>query len=708
MIFCKTSITLNYRKHLAFVFLGFLMLFCLFINQSAQAQKPSKSLDSPIFKIRVQQTGQSDGVMFSSTLEQTYAPCSQWVGGSGGWQGTPSEFISNAGGLGGLKPKMNIPFYIKEYTGSANGSDGSKAHVVTIGDGLGLWTEQSGNNTCTKQDNSSDYPSRKMNALFERTESGARITFDAGLVSAGCASYIGFVNMYQMEVDPALVKRFCTFELTNEELNKWQFIKKNNVQTFSDDNGKLTANASLYVEIKEPEEVKVEIEDYVSWIPKANPQNAEKSGNSIKIKATVLSKDGIEKPKEAKITFLLNYVSEEPGICINGPVVKGLDMRFTKEENDESKFEVSTSEVKTKEYVDKTQVVVSSFDFGAYAELRVIAVDRDGKPLKVTFQGNECNNVPIPKTELGSRIANAWLNKEEVIGLSDDWDEVEVAGQSAKGDGLDLYAKYRGVLTIDNAVSPEHIRLHPKEKVHFVIDKSNKFDFSRWYASTKIRAYRVNDQITREKQVDYNSSSASRSRQGGKYAVECEIVKGLIEKDPLPLSEAEKKAGKKPGDDPLQYGCTVGNKPREIERSRIYPDRIHAMIVRVVTKMNAALANPDAPENAEEMSVLSSLGIPLESIKERLKAIDENEIKILTEMMVKLSAIHEMAHACGVDGHMNNKGLEDETLLRTPSCPMNYLYTKERRQFVLFRKLGGEGVFCSNPPDNCWKQLNVK
>ena len=706
MIICKTYVFKKYRKHLSFVLLFFLLHFCLFTNNSAQAQKTSISVNSPIFKIRVQQTGQSDGVSFTSTLEQTYAPCSQWVGGSGGWQGTPSEFISNAGGLGGLIPKMSIPFYIKEYAGTANGSDGSKANVVTIGDGLGLWTEQSDNNTCTKQDNSSDYPSRKMNALFERTESGARITFDAGLVSAGCATYIGFVNIYQMEVDPALVKRFCTFELTNEELKNWKFIQKSNVQSFSDDNGKLTANASLYVEIKEPAEVKVEIEDYENWIPEANPKNPEKSGKSLKIKATVSGTDGSEKKKEAKVTFLMNYVSEEPGFCINGPEVEGFDMRFTKEENDESKFEVSTLEVKTKEYIDETQVVVSSFDFGAYAELRVMAVDRDGNPLKVTFQGKECTNVSIPKTELGSRIPNAWLNKEGVKGLSDDWDEAEVIGQTAKGDGLDLYAKYRGVLTIDKSVTPEHIRLPAREKVHFVIDKSNKFDFNRWYASTNIRAYRMDEQTTIKKQVDYNSSSASRN--GGKYAVESEVARGIIDKDPLPLTEEEIKAGKEPGNDPKQYGCTVGNKPREIERCRIYPDRIQAMIVRVVSNMNTALANPDAPENAEEIAVLNSLGFPLESIRERLKAIDENEIEILTDMMVQLTVIHEMAHACGVDGHMNDKGKEDDALLRTPSCPMNYLSVKDRRLFILFRKLGGEGVFCSNPPDNCWKQLNVK
>jgi hypothetical protein len=81
---------------------------------------------------------------------------------------------------------------------------------------------------------------------------------------------------------------------------------------------------------------------------------------------------------------------------------------------------------------------------------------------------------------------------------------------------------------------------------------------------------------------------------------------------------------------------------------------------------------------------------------------------MLTEMMVKLSAIHERGHARGINGHLNANGQEDETLLRSPSCPMNYLYTKERRFFVFDRALRGEGKFCSSAPDNCWHQLDVR
>ena len=223
-----------------------------------QSQKTERGIDEPVLKIRVEQIGQSDDVSYSSVLERIYAVCSQWTGGSVG-TGTPAGFIANAGGLVGLKPRMGIPFYARSFSGEAKGSDGSTASVVTAGDGLGYWTEQLGDNSCTEQDDPEEQPSRTMSVRFERTENGARITFDAGIVSAGCATYIGFISVHQMEVDPALIQRFCTFELSNEELNNWKNIEKKNAQIFNDDNGKLTAIATLTMDVDEPKSPEVTI-----------------------------------------------------------------------------------------------------------------------------------------------------------------------------------------------------------------------------------------------------------------------------------------------------------------------------------------------------------------------------------------------------------------------------------------------------------------
>ncbi len=692
-------------RNLFYLFSILAQLFFI-ADLSGQTKKTVREIDEPVFIIRVEQTGQSDDIYFTSTLEKTYSPCSQWVGGSGGFTGTPSGFVSNAGGLGGLRPKMGIPYYAKKLSGSAQGSDGSSATVVTNGDGLGLWTEQLGDNKCTRQDDPADLPSHNMSARFERTEKGARITFNAGLVSAGCGTYIGFVNIDQMDVDQALIRQFCTFEITNEELNNWKQLKKENRQIFSDDNGKLTVVATLFAEIESPIEVEVNIADYDTWMPQGNLKSPEKAGSTLIINATVKTKDATEKNKDAKITFTLNNVSSEPGICLNGPQKDGWDMEFSELFNPTSQFEVFPDEITTRSYVTEANAVISSYDFGATAEFSVKAEDQDGNPVKVVLQGKERTSIFLPKRELGGRIADAWRNKEGVEGLSDDWDEVEINGQPEKGDGLDLYSKYRGLLVVTGSGKIDHIRLPAKEKVHFVIDRSNIFDFKRWQASSGIHAYRMIDETTRNRQVDFNSSSASPT--GGKYAVEIEMIKGTIEKDPMPQDKASAKDGRQAGDKPYQYAYTVGYTPRKTTRCRVFPDRISAMLERVVATMRKALDNPDAPENAEEIATLKSLGRPLDAIRQRLNAIDEKEIKILTDMMVKLSAIHEMGHACGINGHLNDLGDEDDTLLRSPECPMNYLYIRDRRLFILDRALGGEGQFCRTDPDNCWEYLNVK
>jgi hypothetical protein len=53
-------------------------------------------------------------------------------------------------------------------------------------------------------------------------------------------------------------------------------------------------------------------------------------------------------------------------------------------------------------------------------------------------------------------------------------------------------------------------------------------------------------------------------------------------------------------------------------------------------------------------------------------------------------------------------GKENEDIQRNQSCPMQYLDKKGRRLFILYGEMTGSGRFCKDPPDECWKQLNVK
>ncbi len=439
--------------------------------------------------------------------------------------------------------------------------------------------------------------------------------------------------------------------------------------------------------------------DFVQWIPQGNWQQPDRPGNTVTVYIRVHEKGDRAKPAKAKLQFALPSTSEEKGVCLNWPAgaAKSRGLRLRQEDQEDPRIRVKDdTHAETSGEVEDVTVVVSAFDYGAWGTLQVSG-QKDGQNLPVNVQGKATPDLIIPLDEDGNRIADAWEQKEGVQGYPATWDGAEVAGQTAKGDGLELYAKYRGLLVLE-AGARIHKRLPPKEKCHFVIDPTDVFDFERWYRASGIRAYRIDDALARERRVDFNGPAA---RSGtGKYAVKLEMIPGIIEPDPWP-------GDANAGNNPYQYAYTAGSTPRDAERCRLFPDRVQGMIGRVISKMRNALDHPGAPENAGELAVLDSLGRPRAQIRARLETIDAAELKRLTQKMMVLSAIHEMGHACGVTGHLNAEGKEDEELGRSPRCPMNYLNQRERRLFILDGALGGDGRFCEAAPDQCWTQLNV-
>ena len=244
-------------------------------------------------------------------------------------------------------------------------------------------------------------------------------------------------------------------------------------------------------------------------------------------------------------------------------------------------------------------------------------------------------------------------------------------------------------------------RLPPKEKCHFVIDTTGFFDSERWFRTSGIRAYKITDgMVDGNRRVDYNAGA---DEAGGKYA-----------------SYVRKIAGDAGDPNSMQYAETHTTKPQEkwtpktCDYTNIYADRIGAMVDRVVTNIRAALKAPKAEDNKDEMEVLTqlaqTLGMSLADFQKAVGNFDSNTRKARVDAMVALTAIHEMGHACGIEGHLEAGGTdrEDEVVVRNPSCPMQYLDKVGRRRFILFGELGGSGTFCKVAPDNCWKDLNVK
>jgi hypothetical protein len=341
--------------------------------------------------------------------------------------------------------------------------------------------------------------------------------------------------------------------------------------------------------------------------------------------------------------------------------------------------------------------------------VQVAATDEGGKKVKVLVRGKEMDNpeLGIPLDENGNHIADGWEESEGVLGLSATWDDSEVEGQTARGDGLVLYQEYRGVV-VQGASGKLYIRLKPREKTHFVIDPFGVFQFDRWKASTGIRAYKLTaDMVTSERKVDLYCGEACGN---GKYAVRVETMQGTTDPTDPTLNQEDNLAG--------QFAKSEGTPgkpvwtPKDVDFCRLYPDRVGAMIDRVLEKMKRALTNPTTQADREEAQRLAQLGQQTGlTSADMLRIIDNFDAaarKDRIDRMVALLAIHEMGHACSVNGHLNAAGEEDDVNIRNPSCPSQYLDQLGRRRFVLLGELGGGGTFCKVPPDRCWSHLNVK
>jgi hypothetical protein len=407
------------------------------------------------------------------------------------------------------------------------------------------------------------------------------------------------------------------------------------------------------------------------------------------------------KGKAEQVKVTLSGISREPGTCLNSQETdEDEDLLVTsqgkwlvqKEGSREDLKYVALQILPKQDPPQSVKLEIKTKDYGAFGKLQC-EVLLDGKWRTTKASGAESLNVPYDAND--NRIADVWERKEGVTGYPETWDEAEVEGQTAKGDGLSLYSKYRGVRTADK----DWTRLTAKEKVHFVLDPGGAFDTERWLKSTGIRAYKLTDDMVRGGKVDFNAKTAAGA---GKYAVRLELRSGTTEE----AADADGNVTTK--DEPRQYAYSIGNTPRSTAACRIFPDRIRAMIVRVSTLMRIAVTAPVTQAEKEEAALLQSLGIPMEEIKRRLAALDKGQLDTLAQQMIALCAIHEMGHACGVPGHLNGKGEEDQDVQRNPECPSQYLNPIGRRKFILFGQLGGDGSFCKDAPDNCWSHLNVK
>lgn len=454
-------------------------------------------------------------------------------------------------------------------------------------------------------------------------------------------------------------------------------------------------------------EVTIESDAYDQWIPEGSLKDPAKAGNTIAFRAKVHKRGDPAKPSDQKVrlTFQLEQVSTEKGICLNWPRNGSMDddLQIVKAENGELEV-TGTRSAKTKAEVSEATLVLSAFDFGAFGSLKVTARTAEGAAVPVKFQGKADASILVPRNDHGQRTANAWLKQKEKYGLPDEWDGLQVPRHPNAGDGLTLYAKYRGVVVLSGG-DLEYRRLDPNRKCHFVLDENGIFPFARWERTTDTVAYGLDDELVdpQTRQVDFNGRH---SGSGHKFAIRLTAVPGLIQTNP-------------PNKDMMNYGYTVGRvsgnsalfSPRDTQQCCVFPDRMRALIDRLAESIKNGLANPASDDGRKLAAAGFGRTFTAEEVASRLAALTPAHREQLAQKMLATVTIHEMCHGVGIPGHKEwvssdagDGWQESPKAQNDASCPMQYWDHASRRQFALFDIEGGIGPIC----DLCARAVKLK
>lgn len=687
-----------------------LVLFLL-----AAANLPAQTEREPVLYVRAKESGQSSGMSWSTTGLAEYRLCSVW-GGPGGGVAAIDLFRQRRSVLA-LKPGERLQFYRFSESGEGTGKDGGEAYratTVCLGPGRYLTTFQEPHQTSTRRDPAVDAGTVPQSALVHaeltRTAKGARIVL-GGIPGphVGDAPFAA-LGLENLVLTDAQRENLYSVELTEADLATWERLTKTLGGTFQakpEFGGSWTFSATITGTLPILGDVDVEVEGYDRWIPRGDPDDASRPGNTVKVKARVLAAaaDGRPTATKAEITFELTDSSEEPGVCLNWPTQAApddRDLRLRKSENPDLDVVVEGRKLRTAGCVSETGLTVASFDYAAWGVLTVTAKDQDGKALKVTYHGAESTGIQLPRDEDRNRIADAWQADEGVVGFPADWDEAEVEGQTTKGDGFGLHQEYRGLM-VTTVGGRQHRRLVPREKAHFFQDPQGLVEPDQWWKSTGSRAYRVEAGWTQARRVDVHRGFGAGV---GKWATRLSKDEAEVHDN---ASDSDKARARQ------QWAYTKGDEqaerwtPRLVEYCVVHPGRVRFVMRELKAHMLVSLDEPTTPNEIHTATYLLSLGFTREALVRRIQALGEPDFARRAEQVVQWAALHEALHACGVEGHRNDKGEEAvDCPNRVPDCPMQYPNKIEKLRLLLFGEMGGMGRCCSTAPHLCFEHFSPK
>jgi hypothetical protein len=678
----------------------------------------AQSHPEPTLLVNCTQTGELDGIRYQTTGTAVLRLCTMWQGQAGGLPST--ELYKLRRSVKALKVGESLQFYAAELSGDGSDSYGYKAVMVSTGEGAARTTVTGRDSptvpmrTWIFEDKvsgslpASAYPS----AEIRRTANGALLKLtDIYGPNNGGEGYFYSVCVDNAELTKAQREKLWTWQISEGELENWDNLTRSQSDSAPGPSGKGKWTYSVTVSSRVPDlgEVAVEVEGYDDWIPEGNIDDEAKPGKDILVRAWVHKTGDPETriDETATFTFTLIKISREKGVCANWPTTprdsaSRPDLCIWKERNRDLEQVTPDLEAKTPKPVKEARLVLSSFDYAAWGVLKVTAEDKNGKPMKVEYLNKkDIEQITIPRDEDRNHIADAWQEKEGVEGLPAEWDEAEVKGQSAKGDGISLFEKYRGFVVAEGG-GKRYTQLKPREKAHFICDPQGFFDQDRWYSASQIRAYSVRPEWTRERLVDVNRGFGGGH---GHWAT-------LIQEDPT-MNEAA--SAKQLAEMRGQWGISIGDEtkafwtPKDVQACIVFSGRIGYTLRWLRAKMLKSLTDPQDADEREGAAWLLTLGLSKENLIARLTKLSDAELDALVKPLKAWVAIHECAHSCGVNGHLGAAGSESSDCPSpVPSCPMQYLDWKGKWSLVLFGTLGGQGRLCDVEPHRCWRSLSPK
>ncbi len=414
-----------------------------------------------------------------------------------------------------------------------------------------------------------------------------------------------------------------------------------------------------------------------------------------------------------RIDFWLTEVSSHRGRCCNHPRSVGNkdDLRFAVEQSD-AYVTVDPADplhAYTTRPVKEASVLVEALDTGAYGRVEA-RCDELGMAGEVDPTGDPF--LVLPRDDDENQVADKW--EMAVAGMQSQDpacdDDPQPAGHALDGDSIGLYREYRGFCVLGDDGSLQFRRTDPRAQELFVIDAGGVFDTAAWQKASGIVAYKVDDartqggdDRTQSRIVDYTMDEDEDTHV---YAVRVECMPG------------DRDTGGLPGaDDPgvLGYaGPWPISQPRDAQFCRVFPARHRSAVDHLTTILGIGTAQP----NSKEAQWLKSTGLPPHLWQEALQRLSEPVRAALAEQCIRLTAIHEVGHCCGLPGHVIPEGEEgagNEGAIGDPACPMRYGDRQSDLQMIVLQSLfkpdaplpGQYSAFCKED-HNCWSWFQLR